>query len=494
MPKGHYCRLFEPSRAPLSNEDEEKLVRLGESMRYTVEREGTLTPRVGFTYFGQFVGHDLTRDVTPLAGPYLDPEQTPNYHTHYFDLEQIYGGGPSGSPHLYEGNPGSETFKIGRTEGYGYPRDIPIEEGRLAVADRRDVDNLILRQLHVVFLKFHNEAIRQLSARPATITGTENSGQGTLFDQAQRLVRWHYQWIIRHDYLPRILDPRVWRFRSKPALNGKKAKSALSIPIEFSLGAFRFGHSMVRTAYGLNCRKKRVEISELMAIGHEALPLPDDYLVEWGRFFDGLPASGPVASSAFIDTAIVSALHNLPEKTIRLCNETETDSRSEPISLPVRTLLRGARAGLPSGQEVAAALVDQKVIRSRDCLTTDQLTADGCDKSGSMLRKVGLEKDTPLFYYLLKEAELLAGGKTLGPIGSFIVARVVQGALEGDPDGYVSGPGRNWALPTWRFPDGTDKQANSLIAIIRLIGETQLLPECNERVQQLLKNFLHLGR
>ena len=122
-------------------------------------------------------------------------------------------------------------------------------------------------------------------------------------------------------------------------------------------------------AYGLNCRKKRVEISELMTVGHEPSPLPDDYLVEWGRFFDGLPASGPVASTAFIDTSIVSALHNLAEKTIRLCNE--RDPLGEPASLPARTLLRGARARLASGQQVAAALVDWKVIRNRDCLTSE---------------------------------------------------------------------------------------------------------------------------
>ena len=111
-----------------------------------------------------------------------------------------------------------------------------------------------------------------------------------------------------------------------------------------------------------------------------------------------------------------------------------------------------------------------------------------------MLRKVGLEQDTPLFYYLLKEAEVLSGGKTLGPIGSFIVSHVIREALESDPNGYISRAGRNWVLPTWRFPDGTDKQANSLIALIRLIGDTTLLPECNERVQQLLKNFLQLDR
>ena len=111
------------------------MIELGKAMRYEVEREGTLTPRVGYTYFGQFLGHDLTHDTTPLEGPYADPEQTPNYRTPSFDLDHIYGGGPEKSPFLYEGEEGAETFKIGATTPTGYRRDLPVEHGM--VLDRR---------------------------------------------------------------------------------------------------------------------------------------------------------------------------------------------------------------------------------------------------------------------------------------------------------------------------------------------------------------------
>lgn len=475
-PKGYYSRLFVKPAAPIARDKEEALITLGNAMRYDVEREGTHTPRVGFTYFGQFLGHDLTHDPTPLAGPYSEPAETPNFRTASFDLDHVYGGGPEKSPYLYEGVTGAETFKIGATTPAGYLRDLPMRHGRVLIGDledTRNLDNLILRQLHVLFLKFHNEAIRQLETNPTLAAGSESMRAGTLFERARRLVCWHYQWIIRHDFLPRILHNDVWNHQQDRTR--RKPGSTFSIPIEFSLAAFRFGHSMVRNAYRLNCRQKRVVIAELMALGQAASPIPADYLIEWGTFFDGLPTSGPQASSAYIDTSVGLAMHGLSPGTIRLANKLESP---DPSNLPVRTLVRGARAQLPSGQEVAEALVVNGRIKPGDRLTVSQLTTDTCDQSGSALRKSGLSANSPLFYYLLKEAELKANGLTLGPVGSLIVTEVIQGALETDPDSYLSVIGPKWELPSWNFPSGSKRPINSLIGIIQLVGDDKLLPEC----------------
>ena len=484
--KGHYSRLFARPDKDFPREEEDKLIALGQAMRYEVEREGTLTPRVGFTYFGQFIGHDLTLDSTPLEGPYLDPELTPNYRTPSFDLDHVYGGGPGNSPFLYEGRQGEERFKVGATKPSGYLRDLPVEHGRILIGDLQDLrnlDNLILRQLHVVFLKFHNEAIKQLGSDPPAVTGLDQLGPGTLFERAQRLVRWHYQWIIRHDFLPRILHNDVWNHQEQREPRQPNPQETYSIPLEFSLAAFRFGHSMVRNAYRLNCRQKRVVISDLMALGQRESPIPDDYLIEWGTFFDGLPSSGPPASSAFIDTSISRALHGLSAETIRLSNPLEPPV---PSHLPVRTLLRGERAGLPSGQEVARALAARGRIKLGDCLTAAQLTRDTCDRSGSVLREIGLEENTPLFYYLLKEAELASEGLALGPVGSHIVAETIQGALEADPESYLSRVGTNWKLPRWQFSTGSRRPINSLIGIIKLVGDDRLLPECEAHWRRFL--------
>jgi hypothetical protein len=237
---------------------------------------------------------------------------------------------------------------------------------------------------------------------------------------------------------------------------------------------------MVRNAYRLNCRKKRVVIEELMALGQKASVIPDDYLIEWGTFLDGLPTSGPQASSNYIDTAVSRAMHGLSSETIRLANRLEPP---DPSNLPVRTLLRGARAQLPSGQEVADALLAQGRINSGDRLTTTQLTRDTCDNSGSVLRKSGLAENSPLFYYLLKEAELKAGGVTLGPVGSHIVSEVVQGALEADPESYLSVVGPKWRLPWWHFPNGSKRPMNALIGIVQLVGDDKLLPECEAHMR-----------
>lgn len=474
--KGYYSRRFKNPAEPLGPDDEWKLVELGNAMRYGREREGTLTPRIGYTYFGQFLGHDLTHDGTPLAGPYEEPEKTPNFRTAAFDLDHVYANGPAGSPYLYEGEEGAETFKIGATVPGGYRRDLPIGHGHLLIGDLQDtrnVDNLLLRQLHVLFLKFHNEAVRQLETNDDLKALADSLGRGSIFEQARRLVCWHYQWIIRHDYLPRILHNDVWHHQARRAV--RQSGSAFSVPIEFSLAGFRFGHSMVRNAYRLNCRRKRVLIDELMSLGQRAEPIADDDLVEWGTFFDGLPTSGPPASSSFIDTSVSLAMHGLSPDTIRLSNRSEA---IDPSNLPVRTLLRGARAHLASGQEVAEALATEGKVASDDCLTASQLTADTCDASGSVLGRARLERNTPLFYYILKEAEFKAEGLTLGPVGSHVISEVIQSALELDPNGYMAVAGAEWELPLWRFPNGSRRPVNSLIGIVRLIGDEKLLPEC----------------
>ena len=469
----NYSRLFPATSTPFSRRDEDRLIALAESLRYSGRpRDGILTPRAGFTYLGQFIGHDLTHDCTPLHAARPNTAQLQDARASKLDLEVLYGGGPEQDPELYCGDAGAETFRIGSTAARVF-RDLPFKDGRPLLADERNLDNLILRQLHVVWLKFHNEAIRQIADRELRLDQTERDSDSSVFDRAQRLVRRHYRWIIRHDFLPRVLHNTFWT--CKP---GMGFGTSSSVPVEFSLAAYRFGHSMVRPAYGLSCRKPRVEITELMERGPACEPIPDDYLLEWGRFFDGLPRSAPVGSSSYIDTSLVGPLHELPEKVVRLGKNGE--SPGQPVSLPARTMLRGARTWLASGQEVVESLSRNGFLAEpRFRLTAEDLVTDTVNHAGTALRETGLQKNTPLFYYLLKEAEMIGHGRTLGPIGSQIVGSVILNLLSRG-DG-ASNYAAHAQLPLWRFPDGACRKVDSMKAIIRLVGDTVLFPECETK-------------
>ena len=62
-------------------------------------------------------------------------------------------------------------------------------------------------------------------------------------------------------------------------------------------------------------------------------------------------------------------------------------------------------------------------------------------------------ESTPLFYYILKEAELREDGLRLGPVGARIVAEVFIGLLQLDLDSYLNAQ-PNW-VPTLPTHDGT---------------------------------------
>ena len=81
---------------------------------------------------------------------------------------------------------------------------------------------------------------------------------GLEFADIQRLVRYHYQYVVLNDFLPRIVHSEVLDGlksggqydRSK--LHFSTRGTTPFMPIEFSVAAYRFGHSMVRPGYRLN--------------------------------------------------------------------------------------------------------------------------------------------------------------------------------------------------------------------------------------------------
>ena len=417
---------------------DQAMIDLGRAMREILPEdpalENTEIP-AGFTYLGQFVDHDLTQDETRGFPVIDDPELIKQGRTPTLDLDSLYGEGPKRQPDLYDPNlrPSEARFRFGTTvptpdANAALPNDLPRKRNRRAViGDDRDDENLVVAQTHLAFLKFHNRVMDLLPRGEeddgsATFTQAEETRKTTSFHNTRRAVRWHYQWLVLNDFLPRIIDPNVlddvrangrrfFRFDRAP-FDGEPF-----MPLEFSGAAYRFGHSMVRQTYDYNRVFTEATLDQLFTFtGAGVAPIPSNWIIDWRRFHE-VGRADKRNFTRKMDPRLIPQLHELPN--VR---------PNQPRSLAVRNLLRGSRIGLPKAQDVAEAM-------EIDPLTRDQL---GSGEAGAIVRRHDLHKNTPLWFYVLKEAQVQAEGRRLGEMGSRIVAETFWGLLEGDENSFVS--------------------------------------------------------
>ena len=411
--------------------------------------------RSGYVYLGQFIAHDVSRDLQSLAEASPRTEKAPNHRTPRLDLELLYGLSPDEAPSIYEGN---GRLKIGMTEPAAglpaTPADLPRDaQGNAVLIDSRSDDNLLIAQVHVLLAKFHNRVCDLLAQQPDLSVGPAGA---TLYEQAHRFVIWHYQWIILHDFLSQIVQAATMRDIEQHGLVlyprcATPADALIALPVEFTLAAFRFGHSMVRSDYFLNPTLRVVDAADLVRMtkrgGGITRSLPANYVISWSRFFNGTNAM--VNRGENIDALISPALFDLPQlpplPPIRM-----------PFSLPEMTLKRGARVRLPSGQEFARRFGFPE-------LPPDAIAARPEDQD--FFRQSGLSQRTPLWYYLLREAAVEAvyepepGGtgtrtvQKLGTIGGRIVAETIHQLLNADYNS-IRHAGKGWRPPEFTF-DGT---------------------------------------
>ena len=457
---GCYGRMF--AAAPPPTDDHlTKLAALGRSML----GEGQSLPRdcgptfspAGYTYLAQLVDHDLSFDRVPLAQAHaLEPEEIPNRRTPWLDLDHIYGGGSETSPQLFEGDEGAERFRLAGDA------DLPLGEVYKIIGDQsiapqerdfRDLENAIILQLRVLFMRLHNLAIeQQLSCGIPELDAVDD----TRYKKAARVVRWQYQHLVRRDLLPRIVDKTVLARVQKAGPAFAWPTDAFFIPVEFSTAAFRFGHSAVRSNYRMN-RNSRLLLRELVAPALATDPLPERMKIEWNHFFP-ISRLRPAPMMA-LDTQIAPDLGDLAQYTARITG---------PPELTVRTLQRGAWMRLPSGQNVARALGIEPLTSAQ--LTGAASTPDGrADQSGQVLTGLGLVDETPLFYYLMREAETAPNcGAHLGVVGSHIVAETIEGAFRLDPDSYWQ-VGDAWAPAEWRCRNGRSRRIEWMRDLIEVV-------------------------
>lgn len=424
-------------------QDEVILRELGAAMHVTERKVGTIA--AGFTYFGQFVDHDMTFDPTSLGENAVDVDDLVNFRTPALDLDSVYGSGPRDQPYLYQraSTTASAQMLVGPVQGvpadapggsdtavqaldgalYDLPRMADSLSERTAVlGDKRNDENLIVAQLHRTMLHFHNAV---------SLKFPELS-----FSDVRKVVTHHYQQIVLHEFLPAVAGSE----RVKEALEklryyligpGHLASSPF-MPLEFAGAAYRFGHSMVRPSYNFNKVFNFAAGSDLSDFRlaftftgdggfFGGTRYPTNWLLDWRQFFDGLGAS---AQRAFaIDAALTDRL--------RIGN-----AEDSPF-LAQLNLARGAKHyKLPPGQAVAARMGIAP-------LTVKQLESG---TGGDVVKKHQLAHKTPLWFYILKEAEVLENGEHLGPIGGTIVAEVIVGLIKDDPESVLNA-GTPRALP-----------------------------------------------
>ena len=412
-----------------------------------------------YTYLGQFADHDISFDPTSSLREFLSREQIEklaDFRTPRFDLDNLYGRGPDDQPYMYDRD--GVRMLLGEPLS-GNPHDphaVQVPRGpndRALIGDPRDDENTIVSQLAAIFLRFHNQV-------------ADHIGKKASFDEVRDQVRWHYQWVLVTDFLPAILEDetfsRVFADRYHPVPGLRRLRTGLRLmPVEFSVAAYRFGHSMIRPEYQLNAAVERPIFSRDPRDPTADLGgfrrIPRGWAIDWQLFIDLEPGAVPAATAppshptrtpqrAYkIDTSLASPLGRLPHRIA-----------SHPSMLALRDLERGNTFGLPSGQDVARALGVDPI--PDDKLMIGKATARARQKPLVDIAARFAGK-APLWTYILSEAQVMSWAKAdpsipkndipikLGPVGSRIIADVFAALLIGDPTSYLYSDDRFRPIP-----------------------------------------------
>ena len=384
-----------------------------------------------YSYFGQFITHEVVFEITTKDrnfSPDIVPldqsqiRQLQNARTTLLDLDSVYGPMLDPGGKCYQVPRAGEQMKVGSAADIHVPgTDLPREMTALYTAligDRRNDANLITSQMHLAFLCAHNKLVQL----------------GESFQSAQRILRQHFQWLIVHDYLMKVVEPEVHGSVLAGEIDVlRQLQHETFMPVEFSAAAFRFGHSMLRNRYRYNKHYQKVRLSELFLPKTDGYyPIPEEWIIDWSGFLEG----GPNVARR-IDTRLVQPLKRLVDSKGQPLKSL-IDSKGQAVrpSLAALDLLRGYLMGLPTGQAVATAL-------GESVLTENEIESVAANpEQKAILSESGLSSETPLWYYILAEAALRKEGLCLGRAGGKIVAGVLISLVQNSTDSILSE--QNW--------------------------------------------------
>lgn len=404
-------------------------------------------PRIpsGYTYLLQFVAHDLVDTTVPFWAAAEAGVPSRNMRDETLVLDTLYGGGPTACPIAFEsagtmvdyrtqlrlGQVG-DAAKLGTTTGACPFRDIARlkvdkapppsnfeDASQVFVADVRNDDNTLVSQIVVLFSIVHNAIAVKLAPL----------GPLACFAHASAAVLSMYHAIIRQDLMKLLLHGPVY-----DTLNARSADSpdwlwrGAGVPLEFTHGAFRVGHAMVRPFYQFNTGS-RFEVTEVLGgpILGDAVrdPLPSTWIVEWSRFFDlgGTP-----------NYSLKLAIHQqMPLDFVGIFQPVAANS---PDHLTVRDWLSAANARMWRLDKLieaakthypGVALMDGAAIGQ--WLTNLVQTSLGTATAKATVTRNAalLATDLPLPLYILLESQLdpAIAGAHMGPLGSIIVGETI---------------------------------------------------------------------
>ena len=402
----------------------------------------------GFTYLGQFVDHDLTFDKTSvMLGENVTPAELLQARSPSLDLDSLYGAGPNdpSSQKFYE--PDRLHLKMGKTaaiggigakQGFDLPRgagNTAARKRRAIIPDPRNDENLAVAQTHLALIRFHNRVVDTL---PSSVPPSQR------FARARELTTKHYQWMLRTDYLPRVCAARVvdsvFNSGRKVFETGASPMSVPAMPIEFSIAAFRLGHSMIRASYNWNRIFDSGGGSLDLLFAFSGLSgnlggrqrLPSNWIADLRRLYDFKEAGranlavpeGKFNRAMRIDTVLVNPLRTLP------------GFRGIEANLAFRNLTRAKMVKLATGEQMVRFLRNKGVNVNK--LTSAQIREG---RNGAQLddltqqQRRGLVANTPLWFYILREAEFNRG--RLAGVGARVVAETFHRAMEGSRHSIV---------------------------------------------------------
>jgi len=423
-----------------------------------VDAEENYALPAGYTYFGQFVDHDLTNDDRPndLTTP-IPVSSLVNGRTPQLDLDSLYLAGPTAAPQLYNADQMHllmGALLTGSTDTNS--RDVPrTATGRAILGDSRNDENRIVAGIHSMFIRFHNQTVDQL------VTKNPQWPAAQIFTEARKQVTAVYQNLILQDYLPRIVGRQTMDsvLRSTPRGTSAQLKyytNCAQMPVEFSVAAYRFGHSMVRGLYRVNTSTNRVPVFSgsfgtpgIDLVGFS--PSPSTFAIDWSLFLPGGKSSGGAVQASYkIDASITNSLSLLPLPV----------SSAGPADLAVRNLLRSSQVGLPSGQDVARAMGIRPLPDNQ--ILIGKATGDASEATPITSISSSFVGKAPLWAYILAESTAnayriengaIVGNQkapfTLGPIGGRIVAETFVGLLLSDSNSILnSSTTRQSPIPT----------------------------------------------